>query len=294
MLSEKQLDAYRTNGFIVAERLVADGWLADLRDQVDQLVEESRHVRANDDVYDLEDSHRAGEPRVRRLKAPHKYCDAVARVARHPDIVSILTQLIGPGVRIQTSKLNMKSAQYGAAVEWHQDWAFYPHTNDDLLAVGILLDDCDASNGPMMVVSRSHRGPTYDHHADGYFCGAIDPSNLDLAFEKVAVPLTGPAGSVSFHHVRAIHGSALNRSERTRRLLLVQYTANDAWPLVQPVHDLVAYDEMIVAGEPTIHPRMVPTPIRLPLPAAVHEGSIYENQRTLGRRYFEQYEAAAS
>lgn len=145
-----------------------------------------------------------------------------------------------------------------------------------------------------MVVPGSHRGPTYDHHADGYFCGAIDPDILEPGFEKAAVPLTGPAGTVTFHHVRALHGSALNRSDRTRRLLLLQYTANDAWPLVQPVTDLGAYDAMIVAGEPTIHPRMVATPIRLPLPAAMNEGSIYENQRTLGRRYFDQFDAAAS
>jgi hypothetical protein len=31
-------------------------------------------------------------------------------------------------VRFDTGKLNMKSAGYGAPVEWHQDWAFYPHT----------------------------------------------------------------------------------------------------------------------------------------------------------------------
>ena len=37
----------------------------------------------------------------------------------------------------------MKAPEYGSPVEWHQDWAFYPHTNDDLLAVGVMLDDCD-------------------------------------------------------------------------------------------------------------------------------------------------------
>jgi hypothetical protein len=31
----------------------------------------------------------------------------------------------------------MKSSGGGAAVEWHQDFAFYPHTNDDVLAIGI-------------------------------------------------------------------------------------------------------------------------------------------------------------
>ena len=33
-------------------------------------------------------------------------------------------------------------------------------------------------------------------------------------------------------------------------------------------------------------PRLVPLPVRMPLPPAEHQGSIYENQRATGRRYF--------
>ena len=43
-------------------------------------------------------------------------------------------------------KINMKSAGFGSPVEWHQDWAFYPHTNQNVLAVGILLDDMNSDN----------------------------------------------------------------------------------------------------------------------------------------------------
>ncbi|MEA2855102.1 MAG: hypothetical protein QOE02_5123, partial [Rhodospirillaceae bacterium] len=82
----------------------------------------------------------------------------------------------------------MKSAGYGSPVEWHQDWAFYPHTNDDVLATGIYLDDCDIDNGPLMVLPGTHRGPTFDHHAQGRFCGAMNPADCDLDFAK-AVPL---------------------------------------------------------------------------------------------------------
>jgi len=210
-----------------------------------------------------------------------------------PDLVSILTQLIGPGVRFQTAKLNMKSAGYGAAVEWHQDWAFYPHTNDDLLAVGVMLDDVDDINGPMQVVPGSHKGEIYDHHSNGYFCGAIDPTRSNLDIES-AVPLKGTAGSLTFHHVRAVHGSALNRSDRSRNFLLYQFTANDAWPLVESVEDLEEYDSWIVAGEPTLVPRLEPVPVRLPLPAAPMQGSIYENQRTLENRYFEVLDESAA
>ena len=205
---------------------------------------------------------------------------------RHPALIDILTTLIGPGVRFQTSKLNMKSAGYGAAVEWHQDWAFYPHTNDDLLAVGVMLDDVEDINGPMQVIPGSHKGKIYDHHHNGYFCAAINPDDNDLD-TSTAVPLTGPAGSMTFHHVRSIHGSALNRSDRSRNFLLYQYTAADAWPLIEPVKDIEEYNSWLVAGEATIEPRVAHAPVRLPLPPAPNQGSIYENQSTMNNRYFD-------
>jgi len=68
--------------------------------------------------------------------------------------------------------------------------------------------------------------------------------------------------------------------------LLFQFTANDAWPLVEPVEDIKEYDSWIVAGEPTLQPRVAYAPIRMPLPPAPQQGSIYENQRTLKNRYF--------
>ena len=33
--------------------------------------------------------------------------------------------------------------------------------------------------------------------------------------------------------------------------------------------------------------RLAPVPVRLPLPPAEHQASIYENQRATGRRFFE-------
>ena len=41
-------------------------------------------------------------------------------------------------------------------------------------------------------------------------------------------------------------------------------------------------------------PRMENVPVRMPFPRAVHQGSIYENQRTLGGRFFVREETAAT
>ena len=45
----------------------------------------------------------------------------------------------------------------GSEIGWHQDWAFYPHTNDDLITVGIYLDDCFEKNGPLKIIKNSHK-----------------------------------------------------------------------------------------------------------------------------------------
>ena len=284
MLTAQQVTQYHEQGYLVVPDVLTGPRLARIRAVVDELVEASREVTAHTDVYDLEDTHTADQPRVRRIKQPHLRHPELRAVVDDPVVIGILTDLLGPDIRLQNTKLNLKAAGFGAAVEWHQDWAFYPHTNDDVLATGFYLDDCGPDNGPLLVVPGSHRGPTHDHHAEGYFCGAMDPqaSGLDVSG---AVPLTGRAGSMTIHHVRMVHGSALNTSDRPRRLLLHEYRAADAWPLMGP-GSFEAFNALMVAGKSTLEPRIVPAPVRMPLPVALHQGSIYENQRAAGRRYF--------
>ncbi len=296
LLSDAQRAAYHRDGVIVVPDVFSPAEIAELRRVTDEFVARSSGISANDDIYDLEDSHSAAAPRVRRLKAPHLHDPAYFRASRNQKVVAILKDLWG-SVRFDTGKLNMKSAGYGAPVEWHQDWAFYPHTNDDLAAVGIMLDDVDSENGPMLVMPGSHRGPIWDHHGpNGRFCGAMDPARLaqegaDLDLSR-ALPCHGTAGSVTVHHVRAVHGSATNFSGRERRFLLYQYRAADAWPLLGLKEGIDKFNAQLLAGEPSLAPRLAPVPVRMPLPPAEHQGSIYENQRASGRRYFTPAEAA--
>jgi hypothetical protein len=209
-------------------------------------------------------------------------------------MVEILKALLGPNVRLHGSKLNMKAPQYGSPVEWHQDWAFYPHTNDDLLAIGVMLDDVEMENGPLLVVPGTHRiFKVWDHHLDGRFCGAMDPTATpDIDYSK-AVACTGKAGSCSFHHVRLVHGSAQNTSNKPRNLMLYECAAADAWPITAlNFGGLDDFNSRMICGEPTLEARVEKVPVRMPLPPALAQGSIYENQTVLRNRFFEVKRAA--
>jgi hypothetical protein len=286
MVPDAVRNAYRRDGFVVVPDLLGPQTLTELRQIIAELVAGAAAFDTHTAVYDLEPGHSRAEPRVRRIKAPHKVHPAFDAVVRSGPVMEILTQLLGPDLRLQGSKLNMKAARYGSPVEWHQDWAFYPHTNDDLLAIGVMLDDMDLENGPLLVVPGSHTGPVWNHHGeDGRFCGLIDPAEIKTEVGN-AVALTGRAGSMSFHHVRALHGSALNTSNRSRNLLLYEVAAADAWPILG-VGDLDEFNRRLLSGRPTVEPRLTPAPVRLPLPPAARQGSIYENQAGAARFFFE-------
>src|ERR1700729_386269 len=286
MISEQEVQAYKRDGVIMVPEVLDAATLSHVRSVLAEPVAGAAKTLEHTDVYDLEPGHTAESPRVRRIKTPHKVHALFDEIVRSPVVLDILKKLLGPGLRLHGSKLNMKSAQYGSPVEWHQDWAVYPHTNDDILAIGVLLDDCDLENGPMLVSPGTHIGNgMWNHHGeDGCFAGLIDPDQIQDEIKR-AVPCMGKAGSMSFHHVRALHGSAMNTSNRPRNLLLYEVAASDAWPLAG-VKDFDEFNSRLLAGDVVVTPRLADVPVRMPLPPAKRQGSIYETQSVAKKSYF--------
>ena len=280
MLSQEQIDSYHSNGYVGIEDVIPARVVEELQRVTDEFVERSREVTEHTDVFDLEPGHSRDRPKLRRLKRPIARHEIYREALHNEDILTMVSQLIGHGLRCNGDKLNLKLPEVGSPVEWHQDWAFYPHTNDDLLAVGICIDDMTVENGALLVLPGSHRGPVYDHHIEAGFCGAItDPAFSD----EDAVPVELAAGGISIHHVRTVHGSTPNRSGKPRRLLLFQYCAIDAWPLVH-FTDWDTFNGTIIRGEPTTVPRVEPVPVRMPLPEALRSDVIYELQTAMKDR----------
>jgi phytanoyl-CoA hydroxylase len=145
----------------------------------------------------------------------------------------------------------------------------------------VMIDAVDLDNGPVLVIPGSHRR-LLDHHDDGWFVGAIKPDILDTSS---AVPIVGQPGTVMLHHPLLVHGSALNRSSRDRRLLFYEYAAADAWPLIYGV-EYGEYNQRLVAGEPAPGIRLTATEVKMPHPVRT-AGSIYNNQRDLKNRFFD-------
>jgi ectoine hydroxylase len=249
MLDDEQIELYGRDGFLVLPGLVDDEWLRRLRDLTESLVEESRTAAPGDWRFAVEADHSADAPRLLRLNSPTDVHPTYWEFASQSAVVDVVCALLGPDVKFHHSKLNFKEAHGGEEVQWHQDIQFWPHTNYSPLTVGLFLEDVEAGMGEVGFVPGSHDGELFDLYDGDRWRGAIAPEDLDRVALDTAVFPTGPAGTVTIHNCRMVHGSEVNRSVRRRPLLLNAYTAADAFAYTPLVRGSAHGEELIRGRE---------------------------------------------
>ncbi|MHA1559763.1 MAG: phytanoyl-CoA dioxygenase family protein, partial [Alphaproteobacteria bacterium] len=256
-------EAYFADGYLLVEGVISEEWLKRLRGVTNEMIEESRGITKSDAVWDLEAGHIAEAPRLRRLSSPNDKHPTYWEFASQSTIPDIIADLVGPNVKFHHSKLNFKWAHGGEEVKWHQDIGFWPHTNYSPCTVGAYIYDCGMDQGPLGVIKGSHDGPLYDQYANGNWTGFLSEADTAAINPSKIVFLDGPAGSITIHNCRTIHGSKPNSSNLGRPLLLNVYASADAFPYTHnPIYS--KYDQQIVRGETVRWAHHDPRPCLVP------------------------------
>lgn len=264
VLTQAQRESYFEKGYVLVENVVPDEWIERLREVTNEFVERSRDITESDAVWDLEPDHSADNPRLRRLTSPVEQHPAYWEFASDSIVADVAADVVGPNVKFHHSKLNFKWAEGGEEVKWHQDIQFWPHTNYSPATIGTLLYDCGPDQGPLGGLPGSQNGPLYDlYNDDGTWNGALsdaDAASLDLGNVEY---MTGPAGSLTIHNCRTVHGSPPNQSDTGRPLLLYAYSSADAFTYTyNPI--MSSFYGAIVRGQPARHAHHDPRPCQIP------------------------------
>ena len=273
-LRETQVDEYRRRGFTLVADFVSPERMRALREEADRIVSASEAARLDPTRVEMEPDRAASGRQIRRIYEPCEHYAPFRDHARSAEVLDAVEQLIGPDLLLHYSKLNMKPAEVGSVVEWHQDLSYYPLTNGDSLALLLYLDDAGEENGCLQVLPGRHEAELLDHSRAGVFQGCIT-ERIDTG---AAVSLPGKAGTALFLHGMTPHASARNRSGQRRRALIVSYRAADAFPI--HIDERTAATEAytrLVRGTPARQARF--TFRRFPVPVyGAKEASLYELQ----------------
>ena len=250
VLSEAQREHYQRSGWVAVPGLVDSEWLERLRRVTDEFVEQSRALTESNIVFDLDVGHSADEPRLRRLSSPTDLHETYWEFASQSVIIDVARR----SARSRREVPPLEAQLQGAARRRRGEVA----PGHPVLAAHQLRPAHHrrvprgrrAGHGRGRLRPREPRRAALRPLRRGRrWVGALVDADVARAgVERPQYPI-GPAGTITVHNCRTVHGSAPNRSDRARPLLLQTYAAADAFAYTELVKQS-PHGEELIRGEP--------------------------------------------
>ena len=220
MLSEEQIAFYNENGYLLVEGLLSKEEAAYYRTECHELADRLSAFKSTDATWG---SAREAVPGAEKTIIKHChdvqfYSAAFSRLISDDRLGSAASGIIGsPNVQLHHTKMFIKPPEKGSPFPMHQDYPYFPHDNNSMIAAIIFFDDSPIEKGCVRVVPGSHKLGSLVHSSEG---------GWHLPFSEYpvesAVPCEAKAGDVLFFSYLTIHGSGINVSSEARTTLLVQ------------------------------------------------------------------------
>jgi ectoine hydroxylase-related dioxygenase (phytanoyl-CoA dioxygenase family) len=211
-----EIAQYQAEGWLIPEFRLPTKQVDAMRDALDALIANNPGVRPEK----LVSAHIEGDNRegVRGSAA-------FLELAQDPQIVELVSGVIGDDVILWGCHVFCKPAGEGFETPWHQDGHYWPIRPLATCTVWVALDESTIDNGCLRVIPRSHLTQQLHPHL---FEDATDLTlNQRLAAgsfdEAQAVDLQLQPGQMSLHDVYMIHGAAANRSNKRRTGVALRY-----------------------------------------------------------------------
>jgi phytanoyl-CoA hydroxylase len=171
--------------------------------------------------------------------------DVTRYFAQDPRLLSLIDQIVHPGIAIYSAKLAAKLPHNPEVCHWHQDDAYYVKQSQSQtrMSVWVPLQAAHERNGCLWVLPESHLWGLQPHvnYDYGQCRTAMRYEDVDVS---KAIPVPVSAGSVVLFSALLWHYSKGNETDQTRRAFIVSYqeaTAargnGDQWKILRPAPD---------------------------------------------------------
>ena len=230
LATEEQIalrEQFQEDGYVKIDQAFSGKLLLQIQQEVDQMIDRSlksgRRLEAHwggswREEVDVEGDKQARS--VLSIHRVHEHSACLAQLLFHPNLVDPAAAVIGSqNVQLHHTLMHSKPPKIGAAFPMHQDYDYFPHKLDTMIAATLYLDDADTENGCLCVYPGSHR--------EGYIEQHVHQGSHHLPMDQYpiesATPVPMKAGDLLIFSYLTIHGSTPNTSDTWRRMLLFEF-----------------------------------------------------------------------
>jgi hypothetical protein len=215
-LHADEIAHYRNEGWVIPRFRLPPERVALMVDALETLLRNNPGVRPEK----LVSAHVAGD-NGEGVRGVADFLD----LARDPEIVDLVSGVIGDDVILWGCHVFCKPAGEGYETPWHQDGHYWPIRPLANCTVWVALEESTVENGCLRVIPRSHIGAQlHPHLHEDRADLTLNQRMVDGSFdEATAVDLELQPGQMSLHDVYMIHGAKANTSGRRRTGVALRY-----------------------------------------------------------------------
>jgi len=117
LISSKKIQKCKASGDLVIENIFTPKEIKKMLQALTKIANLAKNFNDSNSIFDLDPSHIPKNSRIRRIKNPFYNHPVFEKAARSPKLISVLTSLLGPNVRMHRSKIKLKAPHDGVPVE---------------------------------------------------------------------------------------------------------------------------------------------------------------------------------
>ena len=242
VISSDDIEFYKENGYLMIPKVLNSLDLSKMQQSYQRLFD--RRLSEGDELQGtwkgdwdkkIDAAEKGKKKKKRKLYSIHdvEYFDNVfSKYILFNDKIGCFLELgtNSSNVLLHHTKAHTKPAISGAAFPPHQDYQYFPYEQHSMVAIFVHLDDTTKENGGLIIWPKSqNNGPQYDqgwNDGTGYHYLNIS----QYPFESGQSVIANAGDAVMFSYL-TIHASYPNKSERNRRMVLIQAVAAEDKPL---------------------------------------------------------------
>ena len=212
VLTREQVDRYHADGGLAPVKALSDGEVARYRACLEQFERAS------------------GTPIMRHparptiWAKPHLLFTWVDAIVRHPAILDVVEDIVGPNIRVFHTNIFVKEPRSPEFITWHQDGAYNGVSPPEVFTTWVALSEASPEMGCMRMLKGSHK------HGLRVHVDKKSPGNLLSRGQQIegledaeVIDLALRPGEMSIHHSYAVHSSEPNRSSERRIGVMTTY-----------------------------------------------------------------------
>ncbi|HEX6156855.1 MAG TPA: phytanoyl-CoA dioxygenase family protein [Burkholderiales bacterium] len=213
-LLDDEIRHYRREGWVVPRFRLPPARVAAMVDALETLLRQNPGVRPEK----LVSAHIEGD-NGEGVRGSRAFLD----LARDPEIVELVSGVLGEDVILWGCHVFCKPAVEGYETPWHQDGHYWPIRPLATCTAWVALEPSTVENGCLRVIPRSHAGKQLHEHLHEDRTDLTLNQRMADVDESAAVDIELQPGEMSLHDVYMIHGARANTSGKRRTGAALRY-----------------------------------------------------------------------